>query len=116
MRRLAETIKTGQACHVDDLTRDTGVERGAIIALLDQLVAQYVAEEVAPEQYVGTSVAEKYNNEDLETAWATSNDLTTPAWTGIYKSLNQGEDRKGFQIGHKTPHTFYEWFAQPENA
>lgn len=44
------------------------------------------------------------------------NDIVMPAWTAMFGCLKEGEERTGWQIGRQTPHSFYTWFEQPENA
>jgi hypothetical protein len=51
------------------LAAQIGIEHGVVVSLLDHLCSQYVVEEVAPEEYVGTAIADTYNSIESETAF-----------------------------------------------
>lgn len=54
---------------MDAVAKETGIEHGVVVALLDHLRSQFICEEVEPEEYVGTALAERMSDPSTENAF-----------------------------------------------
>ncbi|KAF2098173.1 S-adenosyl-L-methionine-dependent methyltransferase [Rhizodiscina lignyota] len=117
LSRLARARSSGVPCRISELATHTQIEEGVLISLLDYLCSQFICEEVAPEEYVGTATADMLNAPAMEVPFQNFQDIILPGgWIGFYRSLAPDESRSGWQIGRNTQSTFYEWLDDPSHA
>ncbi|KAF2103469.1 putative O-methyltransferase [Rhizodiscina lignyota] len=114
---LDEARLSGVPCKVVHLAKETGIEHGVLVALLDRLCSEFIVREVSPDEYMGTAICKDLATPEMIDAFATFHDLLLPVWSQLYKSLAPGETRTGWEIAHNTEIQPYQWWeSHPEDG